>query len=378
MKVIKNEITVIGGYGGGNVGDDALMWNVIKWLNVKFPNITPLLVVYDKKLILSVLSGLSYDVVDTFEDYSVESKVIIYGGGTQFFHFTKDKKKSSIIKKGFKFLLNPASFFKSLKKHVSKKEVKSNHKFLLGIGFGPFISKETVEYAKFLNVLEDAEHLYVRDSNSFQYIPETFLGKITKGTDICYNRFFKEVLVEANPEKFGNIKKTAIILRDWHYDNVDHEKLLLSLRQLISMKKEERFDLIFFCEQLDSNLKEKFRGLDNLDFWSWDPSSNNLVGFFDRMKTYDLVITSRFHGAIFSALLDIPFITLEIEPKLNVPNQMYGNESILKEPFQLEKLVNLISIAKDNTIVSEDTNNQLINIGDGMFEDLTSRISKLL
>ena len=380
MRRIKNKITVVGGYGGGNIGDDALMWNVIKWINIKFPNITPLLVVYDKRLVEKILVGLRYDVVDTFENYNVESDVVIYGGGTQFFHFNQESGKNNLLSKALHFIVNPRAFIKSVKKHLSTKKVTSKYKFLLGIGFGPFISKEGPEYERFLDILDNADHIYVRDENSFKYIPDHALQKITKAVDICYNSYFQKLLLDIQLKNSSINKKVAIVLRDWEYNNINHDQLITTLNSFVANNPDKQFDLVFFCSQLDSKVINKFQKHPNLSSWSWDPRKSDLSSFFSKLNSYEILITSRFHGAIFAGLMKIPFISLEIEPKLNVPNQMYDNKLILSSPFLLEDLNRLVDIAYDSeTDVSfHDINEKYILIGDQMFENLTEKIAQLI
>lgn len=380
MKKINNKITVIGGYGGGNIGDDALMWNVIKWINIEFPLIKPLVVVYDKTLAKGMLKGLNVDVVDAFESYEINTEVAIYGGGTQFFQFNNrsELKNKLLFEKILGILKNPIKKLSSIKKKLTTRVINAEKKVLLGIGFGPFHDKESRSYHDFLNVLNNSDYIFIRDNKSYSYIPEEYKKKVELGIDICYNSLFFNEISKIKNDVSPDEKKVGVIIRDWVYDNIDQNLIYDNLIKYIEKNKEDSFEIIFLCEQLDNKLYKYFSHLPNVTTLSWNPQKFELLDFFKTLNTYKLVITSRFHGALFSAIMNIPFITIEIEPKLQIPNSMYDNKDIIQSPFDLIDIEDRINRINTSCVDYSEHNQMLLLKGDKMFSNLKKRVQAYL
>ena len=57
-----------------------------------------------------------------------------------------------------------------------------------------------------------------------------------------------------------------------------------------------------------------------------DPNNDNINDFIAKHYNFDLVITARFHGAVFASLIGKPFITIGIEPKLEMISIWFDRE----------------------------------------------------
>ena len=61
--------------------------------------------------------------------------------------------------------------------------------------------------------------------------------------------------------------------------------------------------------------------------------------FYIRLSQFDLVITARFHGAVFASMMNIPFITIEVEQKLRMIAENYsGGAYVWTSKFDLNEL----------------------------------------
>jgi len=56
----------------------------------------------------------------------------------------------------------------------------------------------------------------------------------------------------------------------------------------------------------------------NEDILVWNPDIDRIENFMDKLNNFDLFISARFHGVIFSTLLNKPAISIAIEPKLEL------------------------------------------------------------
>lgn len=371
MRVIKSKIALIGAYGEGNIGDDLLMYNVVSWFNKMMPNVVPLLVVRDKKLVTHFLKELKVDVVDDYMSYEVNCDTVIYGGGTQFFDFGSLNKKSIFQRRVEQF----KAPVKTLKKKKFKKQINYKKSILLGVGLGPFSSRQSLGYIKFKNTINNSNHIYVRDIKSYNYAQEICTTNLYLGTDLCYNSLFYEMVSNyIKKDSSIKIKKVGIVLRQWDYDNINQDQLFTTIKKYIEFRKNDfDFDLILFRKKKDKEILKHFKSLKDTSVYIWDSEEDSFDNFLKKYSTYDLIITSRFHGAIISGLLEIPFITIEVDPKLQIPNNLYNNENILSSPFNYKELDKIV-LEMNNTIKDNYKlyNKNIVKKGDEMLKNVFS------
>lgn len=171
--------------------------------------------------------------------------------------------------------------------------------------------------------------VYVRDKFSYEFSKEinqnTYLA-----TDIC----FLPNILNFTPyfNKSNEVKRIGIIVRDWEFSkegNLYFERVLEEADKLIS--DSYVLDFILFRDEPMCELQ-----LNNTNhrIIKWNPDTQNLDDFLRVLSNYDLFVSSRFHGVIFGALLNIPSIAIEIEPKLRVTKELLDNGvSIWEQPF---------------------------------------------
>ena len=161
------------------------------------------------------------------------------------------------------------------------------------------------------------------------------------GTDIC-----NIIQFDINKKKDNRI---GLILRDWKDEkSEDYYKSVIELIKYFIDNKIE-FDPIIFSDRKDLLWEKKLVEL-GIEYLKWNPLDNNPYdSFIKKLNNYSLIITSRFHGAIFSALLDIPFITIAIEPKLKMISELYKNGSFSwKAPYDSFQILKQIRQIKEN------------------------------
>jgi len=319
------KLVVRGGYGLGNFGDDALMIEIynffIKW---GFSNNEIAFNCYYDDYLYNLIPNVNLIDIDdknfSFDNY-------IYGGGTQFYSFNNN---SFDFSKKIKILLK--YFIKTFKPR--------NYKvFGLGLGLGPFLDP-LKEFDTRTNLIK-ADGLWLRDPKSLDYCKKWKIKNSNTGTDIC-----NIIQFDINKKKDNRI---GLILRDWKDEkSEDYYKSVIELIKYFIDNKIE-FDPIIFSDRKDLLWEKKLVEL-GIEYLKWNPLDNNPYdSFIKKLNNYSLIITSRFHGAIFSALLDIPFITIAIEPKLKMISELYKNGSFSwKAPYDLFQILKQISQIKEN------------------------------
>ncbi len=73
----------------------------------------------------------------------------------------------------------------------------------------------------------------------------------------------------------------------------------------------------------------------------WDPVKHDVHGFCEMLGEFDLIITARYHGAVLAALHHIPFISIGIEPKLEMIARLYGMP-VWEYPYAPERLTEAV------------------------------------
>jgi len=81
----------------------------------------------------------------------------------------------------------------------------------------------------------------------------------------------------------------------------------------------------------------------------WDPDLMCVDDFFKLLSGYDIIITARYHGAVFASLLSRPFICIEIEQKLSLVADIYkGGGFLWRQPFNPQECVQLTKQIVEN------------------------------
>ncbi|WP_370895426.1 polysaccharide pyruvyl transferase family protein [Chryseobacterium gossypii] len=345
---MKTDIVIRGGYGFGNFGDDALMYTIVTELETVSKDI--MLLCQSASYISNILPGIK-----VFDYHKIKqpiySNLLIYGGGTQFYHF----KKNRLSKKGLKDkILSP----NHIKSYIRKKILKNNyienkfqisdyakHIALVGVGVGPFDIENSFVENKTANLFAKSDFVGVRDEFAMKKAKGWGVDKPVLSPDICYS--FRSHFLENYKNDSKEIKKIGIIVRDWNYANGGGE-YYEHLQEASARLEKEGYEVNYILFDIQSDLYW-YGKRNELNIILWNPEKDTFDSFLEKISKFDLFITARFHGAIFATLLQTPFITIEVEQKLKFISETYKESSFCWErPFILDDLYSKIGLINEN------------------------------
>jgi polysaccharide pyruvyl transferase WcaK-like protein len=309
----------------------------------------------------SNLPGLSedYEVVKSADVDWSDVRARVYGGGTQFFSF---RKRSSLVYKVKSVIQNPSLIITKIRSGFNRdRQNVCAALFYVGVGVGPFEVPGSLE--SICDNARKSKCFYVRDRLSYELMKRFNLPQLKFYTDICFAKSYENKILERK-----RVKKIGVILRDWHDNN---ENILVD-DILGSLGK--NFDFEFLVLGKDRKLK---RCLDKkkLPYVCYDSNLHGVDGFVDVLNGYDLIISSRYHGLVYSNLLCIPSISLEIEQKLRVEsnellcvgsvrkdnvNELHSIISSINMESEQRRLISALSINRSRAIDMIESFNRLL------------------
>lgn len=324
--MIKVNIGIRGAYGEKNFGDDALMLFLYKWSLDR--NIDVSFIGRESAYVYHLIPKDRYILKNKSHRYHFEK--LILGGGTQFFSFQNLPKGENKVKLLFSSPIQfGLKFFNYIEKKFIYKKVNYNELFSVGIGLGPFIKNSKQELMAQTQI-RDMEGLFVRDNYSYNFAKE-FNINTHLGTDICFLPDIYDFTKFKNTSK--TIKKIGIIVRDWDYSQVADSYLREVLKYSIKLS-EDGYEVVFIFFKDEPNSENEILS-SGFKFVKWEPLQNEIQDFVEFLATFDLFISARFHGIIFGALLNIPSIAIELEPKLRVTKELLKEGvEIWEQPFE--------------------------------------------
>lgn len=330
-------IILKGYYGFGNLGDDILMLSAYGWLHENYPEAKIRISTNsDHASYIPKLISAPIEIISNHE--SVQADWIIHGGGGVYFDFKKGGIKykwlNSLIK-----LIGLKGFQKIYKKYRSIRGTlgaQTHFRGGFGIGVGTYTPSSQRLYSDILDLL-DFRFLLVRDEESVKHLLKLNVScPIEVASDLAFmDGYWKPKEISTNKSK----KIIGFVLRDWIHD--DHADFSV-IKEVVDELRSKEFEVQFFSfdRYSDSAYLQHFAEYGIL---SWDPHHQTISSFLKKLNECSLVITSRAHGAIITACLNIPAICLEIEPKLKHVSALLKHSSLLvSKPFDKDKLIDTI------------------------------------
>lgn len=380
MKVYR--IVVRGGYGFTNFGDDALMFTLHQKLTQLAPE-SEIAYLCKKNKYLSKIIGQS-DIIsfEKLKNNAFYAELLVYGGGTQFYSFTGLSKFQKLKQK----INSPTDFIGVIKAKLRlyKKNNFIDNKFtvtkyankvaVLGVGLGPFEAENKIIENKTKQLFKELDFIAVRDLYAKQRCKDWGVTTCKLIPDICFaleSSLFEIANKRTEPKRIG------VIVRDWKH-NDSGRGYYENLKQEANNLRAEGFIVTFISFDRTSDkewmtiLKEA-----NEDYLMWDPAKHEINEFLGLLNEFDLFITARYHGAIFSSLLNKPFIAIEVEQKLAMISEVFENGAhCWEKPFKKDDLLNLVSRIRKNyqNYVQEvmKKKNSLVIESDQMFRDFNN------
>ena len=335
---MKSKILIKGNFSEGNFGDDALLLACHQLLT---------------RLGLNHLSIYNCDHLYYAKDLANSAKVgvlnndvelVLYAGGTQFFSFSEEK--SSLLQK----LKSRLSAYKWLRSQ------RSNYA-MIGVGLGPF--NNGIEENIFARtIIKKSSFTWVRDQYSYNECKNLNVSNFYLGADLCFLSEFQQWCNLA-PNKAIQIKKIGVVLRHWKYG--DGNSYINKLIELSKTLKESNYELEFYLfSDTEDVLVENILATHAIKYVKWAESNYTFKKFLAELETCDLFITARFHTAIFSTLMQKPFITVGLDQKLTYLSSQFDNECFNWNPdSSVNALIDKVSYIDDNYISIKES---MVNI----------------
>jgi len=327
---LKSKILIKGNFSEGNFGDDALLLACHQLLGnlgidaVSIYNCEELY--YPKDLAANAKVGM-------LNNKDVE--LVLYAGGTQFFSFSSEKE----------------NLIQNLKKRISafKWGVNQRSKYaMIGVGLGPFKNgiKENV-FAK--TIIKKSSFTWVRDEYSYKECDSLGAVDFHLGADLCFLSEFQK-WCSLKPNNSGKINKIGIVLRHWKYN--DGNAYINKLIELSERLKIANHKLVFYLFSYKEDIiVEDVLKANKIDYLKWDAKEFTFKEFLEELERCDLFITARFHAAIFSTLMQKPFITVGLDQKLTYLSSLFNNDCFNWCPDDsIDALLSKISYIDENYI----------------------------
>ncbi len=337
----KYKIVIRGGYGLYNFGDDALIVALYQYLinNGLSKEDVALMCVPSKYLHRQLDNPLLIDYNAIKSDISIDH--LIYGGGTQFYSFNSQnsKKLKELL------LKNPFDIFQKIRNRIiiyyrkrfieNKFEIADYAKniYQIGIGVGPFMSKNSKIENKTADLFRRSKYLSVRDEFSYAKCKEWGAHNFVQSPDLCY-------IMDISKYQMNrvSVRKIAVIVRDWNHTGASeyYDKVSSFVEEYRIKGYEVQY---ISLDKKSDKFWTKFLNAKNENFIQWDSDKMTFENFYEKLSQFDLVITARFHGAVFASMMNIPFITIEVEQKLRMIAEKYsGGAYVWTNKFDLDEL----------------------------------------
>ena len=298
-------LEIEGAFGEENFGDDALMMVLHRELTRY---------VHPKNIVIRTKIGSFCENFDYLcpgspvyipgQFHRVKAKHKIYGGGTQFFSFGNERTAFDKIK----------LYGRQAPNIILRKIINKCHSFstypqqvhYLGVGLGPFCND--VVPKNIISSLNEAATLSVRDTNSSALLDRVG-ATYSKDADICFleNYEYKSPRLREKPEN------ALIILRDWDFDNE-----FLNMDSIIDViEAQDGINYSFALIGGDRRWKDKFEDR-NVNYYHYRSGPGEIDKFIQHLKSFDVIVSARYHGLVYATLLGVPSIAIAVEPKLSV------------------------------------------------------------
>lgn len=321
------KVLIIGNYGVGNLGDEAILQSLLNLCR-------------ESSLDPMVLSG---NPIETQKKYKIISAPLLPCGVRSFFKGV-NPKTLALFKKADKIILGGGGLFNDTKilapwiwyRHAKFTVLQEKKLLCLGQSVGPLRFWISQKFAKF--TFENAEKISVRDQNSAKILQKIGISKnkITVASDLA--------LLFANPELKKTKAKIAVnICQIKGFENQIKilAEILPRISQEIVLIAQTPQDLVFL-----KDLRTKINlPLEKIEIKIPKSPEEAIVEY----SQCDLTIGMRFHSVVFSLVANTPVVALAYSQKvLNFSKGARFEAISSKQKITSKKLLTILKNAKFN------------------------------
>lgn len=334
-------ILVQGFFGQSNFGDDILNIAGLSLCKKYFPQARVFVYSIPKS---EYLLSFDEDVTIVDSTYGNHYDLIFHSGGGVFFDFKRGNFWMRILNVISRVVGSDVSNWAhdNYLKIVRKTHFETfNIRIGAGIGVGNF-EKGSAKLFLAKRRLSGMNKLFVRDQVSIENLKKI---NVSIDTDTASDlAFSSELWLTEQLTKKQTTESIGVILRDWGTP----AQMQHMLRTILNLTANGyRFNFFSFNPSSDRQtikiLKEA-----GFEVKEWNPSTMNISSFINVLRLNSVLISSRAHGAIVGAILEVPVVIIEIEPKLLTVHEMLPNASkILKASFSELQLIDAIKQAEN-------------------------------
>jgi polysaccharide pyruvyl transferase WcaK-like protein len=334
---MRTKVAVTGYYGSGNLGDVLLLGSVVRVLRTLFSPGDIALHCRDQPYLRVLFPGVR--VVEPGSESGERGSLLVYGGGTQFFSFPLSR--STLLTRVMRALMSPGNACRGVARKVMSRTREFDATACLGIGIGPFVPGSQEE-RRTRQLLQACEFVAVRDAQSAAYCERWGIGHAVVGADLCFADTALADLLPSSRER-GTPRSIAAIVRDWPHSR-EGAAYLEPLMQCTDRLRANGYAVTFysFCGEDDDRL---IRCLSERGHAVavWRPERDAIDGFLREIAAHEIMVTARYHGAVLASLMRMPFICVEVEPKLRLAAETLGMAQYLwRQSFSPDALSALV------------------------------------
>lgn len=324
---MKVKILIKGNFSEGNFGDDALLLACHQLLtNLGFDTVAAYndQLYYPRDLAMNAKVG-------AFNNNDVD--LVLYAGGTQFFSFSSEKNS---------LLQNIKRRLSAYKWLISQR---TNYA-MIGVGLGPF--KNGIKKSIFAKTLiKKSSFTWVRDNYSYQECNRLGVNNFHLGSDLCFLSEFQQ-WCDLKSNFSEKVNKIGIVLRHWKHN--EGNKYIDKVFELSERLEEANFEFNFYLfSEKEDVLVEEILIAKGIEYIKWDAKKFTFKEFLSELDSCDLFVTARYHTAIFSTLMQKPFITVGIDQKLTYLSSQFNNDCFNWYPHNsVDELFSKVSFINEN------------------------------
>jgi polysaccharide pyruvyl transferase WcaK-like protein len=339
------QLCIRGGYGYGNFGDDALMVAVHQVAARLCPAQETGYLCRPASYLRTLVPEAR--VLRLRDRDPLAVRLLLFGGGTQFYSFPPSGRQRGFVTRARRILREP----RLLPRKVAQRLVPTRPKELpdhadtiaaLGVGVGPFVTGSAGE-TQTRELFAKMRYVSVRDARSYELCRQWGVKNLHHHADLCFWPDFQAAHVSASMRENRRIRRLGLIVRDWpHSEEGDsyHQSLLAVADGLHRAGKAA--DFILFAGRHERIWLKRLKATKS-HVVCWNPETDSIRTFVQRLASYDLFLTARYHGAIFATLLEKPAICIGVEPKLGLFADVLGAAGrCWKYPFDASECLRLI------------------------------------